>query len=247
MSWFLRIRRRITHLRLRPIRVFCLHHVSEVYDPIYCFESDWISTASFKQSIMRLLNDYSFIPLVDAHKRIANDFFRFRKYAVLTFDDGYHSPLDVYQWLENLHIPFTLFLNAKYLDGESISPHIAERIRSHNSYATKEIVKKDLYLSYEDLSMKLDVGVSFGSHGYEHIDATCLSYGQFKQQLCNNIDLLKQFPQFIPYHAYTWGRHSDSTDQILKEIGITPVLMDGQKNYDDATVIHRELLPVKGE
>lgn len=245
MSWFFRIMRQITHLRLRPIRVFCLHHVSDVYDPFFCFESDWVSTASFKQSIIQLLKSYSIIPLVDAHKRIARDFFRFRKYAVLTFDDGYRSPLEVYQWLEDHHIPFTLFLNAKYLDGQSISPHIIERVKSQNSYASKEVVKNDLYLSYEDLAELFDAGVCFGSHGYEHLDATCLSYVQFKRQLCNNIDCLKQFAQFIPYHAYTWGRHSNETDQLLKEMEITPVLMDGQKNYNDATVIHRELFPIK--
>ena len=246
-SCFKKLRHRLTLLRLRPVRVFCLHHVSEKNDPfVYC-AGDWISLDSFKHTIKFLRSQrYHFISLREGHRKIATDIFRLRKYAILTFDDGYKSSLPAYSWLEENNIPYTLFINAKYLDGVSISDHIVQHAHTIRPDVETADIAANLYLTEKDLhSLSSDLS-SVGSHGLEHIDATTLSDVGFKEQIQRNFNIIQDCCPInqIPFHAYTWGRHSDQTDSFLYCLGITPVLIDGAKNYNDPRYIHRELLPI---
>ena len=241
-----KIRRRITKLRLQPIRVFCLHHVCEQINPITCCDGDWLSIESFKHSIDSLIKDnYRFLSLKACQQKLANNLFRFRKYAVLTFDDGYRSSLPTYRWLEENNIPYTLFVNAKYFDGASVSGHIVQHAHSVSPNIETYQIVKDLYLNETDLAGLSKNLFSVGSHGFEHIDATTLTEEEFKEQILRNIEQLNSYQSIdiIPFHAYTWGRHSASTDKTLHDMGIIPVLMDCGKNYDDASCIHREEFP----
>lgn len=235
-----KIKRRIRKIMLRPIRVFCLHQVSLTYDPLRCCECDWFSAEQFMHSIQRMQKRYTFISLTDARVKLAHSFFRTRRYAVLTFDDGYRSNLPVLNWLDLNHIPYTLFLNGKYLNGESCSAHILKNATRFIPNITEKELAKGLYLTCDDIIKLSDYEV--GSHGYEHVDATSLNMSDLKEHVENNFTILKRNQMCtIPFHAYTWGSFTDRTNEFLCEIGVTPVLMDGEKNYCDATVIHREL------
>jgi hypothetical protein len=73
-----KIRRKWPKIRLRPIRVFCFHHVSDEYDPLTMWECDWTSTSMFKQSIENLRrHGYVFVSLQQAQSHLKNDWFRF--------------------------------------------------------------------------------------------------------------------------------------------------------------------------
>ena len=239
-----KIKHRIKKLMLEPIRVFCLHHVSPVFDPELFFECDWISSDNFIRSIIQLRREYTFISLPEAYERIKKDRIRVKKFAVLTFDDGYRSPVPCFHWLIERDIPFTLFLNAKYLDGESYSPHVLRESKIKDQNEELSIKLRGLYLGFSDLLDLNNPLVNFASHGYEHRDATRISGDEFRNQVRNNCMVLRRFPGFISYHAYTWGQHSDFTDRTLQEEGLIPVLMDGEMNYNDSCFIHRELFPV---
>lgn len=236
-----KIRYRLIRLRLRPIRVFCLHQVSESFDSLRCFECDWLQTNRFKQSITELLKLYEFIPLSEAQQKLSCSIFRCKRYAVLTFDDGYRSNLPVLNWLNSLHIPYTLFLNGKYLDGQSCSTHLLENARQIEASITEDEISRGLYLRPDDL---LRLRAPIGSHGFEHTDATLNDKPCFKASILRNFACFKQSKiASIPFHAYTWGRHNESTDEVLSELGLIPVLMDNEMNYNDPTIIHRELFP----
>ena len=115
-----KLQRKWMKLRLQPIRVFCLHHVCEQFDSDAMYACDWMALDEFKQKIIALRRQgYQFISLTDAYEYLKKDWFRQKKYAVLTFDDGYKSLKDVLPWLEEQNIPATLFINGKYLDGMS--------------------------------------------------------------------------------------------------------------------------------
>ena len=106
------IRRKWMKLRLQPIRIFCLHHVCEQFNSDVMYACDWMALDEFKQKINVLRNQgYQFISLTDAYEYLKKDWFRRKKYAVLTFDDGYKSLLEVLPWLEEQQIPFALFIN----------------------------------------------------------------------------------------------------------------------------------------
>ena len=103
------------HLRLQPIRVYCLHHVCTSYDAETMYEGDWMALNAFQATIRKMQQSgVEFLSLSDAYKHMRNDFSRRKKYAVLTFDDGYASLKEVLPWLKAQHIPVTLFVNPDY-------------------------------------------------------------------------------------------------------------------------------------
>ena len=135
MNVFVKIRRKLKKLFLQPIRVFCLHHVCEIYDSESMYPCDWMELVKFKQKINALrVQGCHFISLKEAYTHLKNDLFRKKKYVVLTFDDGYKSLTEILPWLEEQNIPVTLFINGKYLDGKSY----------HD-------VEKESYLTYNEL------------------------------------------------------------------------------------------------
>lgn len=213
-------------LRLQPIRVFCLHHVSEQFDAESMSACDWMQIDEFKRVILSMQHDgITFISLSEAYAKISHDKCRTHKYAVLTFDDGYASLKRILPWLQENRTPVTLFINGKYLDG--------------HSYRKKQ---KEQYLTKEELFALTSPFVEIGLHGWEHTDASQMTQAGFEESINRSVDLLNTHPRYIPFHAYTWGRHTPLTDRYLRDKQIIPVLVDGNKNYCDTKYIDREIL-----
>ena len=222
------IKRRLLKLRLLPIRVYCLHHVCAMFDADSMNECDWMQIDEFKRKVLALLNDgVEFISLTEAYDKIKNDKFRNHKYVVLTFDDGYASLKEILPWLEEQHIPATLFINGKYLDGKSYRNSPLEE-----------------YLTQDELFALTSPLLEVGSHGWEHVRATGQTEAEFKQSIELDISILSKHPRYIPFHAYTYGEHNVASDNVLYQKSIIPVYIDGLKNYNEKNAIHRELLEV---
>ena len=241
-----RIKRKWMKLRLRPIRVFCFHQVSDEYNPLMMWECDWTQTEQFKQNLLHLKSQYSFISFAEAYDKMQYDLFRFRKYAVLTADDGYKSILDILPWLEEQQIPITLFINTKYLDGKSWSAINEEQARrARPDVDMLHDVCPDLYLSREELFTLTSHLITIGMHGHEHLDATQQTESEFRQNVEQCRELLEQHPQYAPFFAYTWGHHNEATDRVLMQMNIVPVLINGNNNYNNAKYINRESIDGK--
>lgn len=212
--------------RLQPIHVFCLHHVCERFDAESMCLGDWMALSKFKHTIIALQKDgYTFISLTKAYQHLQNDFIRRKKYAVLTFDDGYKSLKEVLPWLERQNIPTTLFINGKYLDGTSYRE-----------------TTKEQYLTYDELFALNSPLIEIGHHGWEHTDATMMTEEELEESLQNDIEILSSHPRYIPFWAYTWGHHTNVSDCYLKQKNIIPILINGGKNYKFKDYIDRELL-----
>lgn len=221
-----KIWRKWMKLRLQPIRVYCLHHVSATFDAESMNEGDWMQIDEFKSKVMAMQQDgVEFISLTDAYRHMCNDWIRCKEYAVLTFDDGYASLKELLPWLEEQHIPVTLFINGKYLDGKSYRKN-----------------PKEKYLSKDELFTMTSPLIEIGSHGWEHTYATKMTEQKFAESVERNVQLLSKHPRYIPFHAYTYGDHSVSSDNTLNKHLIHPVYIDGLKNFNDNHIIHRELL-----
>ncbi len=213
-------------LRLQPIRVFCFHHVCAEFDAESMNTGDWMQIDEFKANVLSMQqNGVEFISLTDAYKHICNDYVRCKKYAVLAFDDGYASLKEILPWLENQKIPAALFINGKYLDGKSYRKN-----------------PKEKYLTKEELFALTSPFIEIGSHGWEHKRATEMTAEEFAESVKRNIGLLSGHPNYIPFFAYTYGAHSNNTDDYLHRQGLVPIYIDGMKNYNEIKVIHRELL-----
>lgn len=221
-----KIKRKLIKLRLQPVHVYCLHHVSKEYDAESMEIGDWMLIDAFKEKVLAMRQSgIQFISLTDAYRHICNDRIRYKKYAVLTFDDGYASLKEVLPWLNEQHIQATLFINGKYLDGKSYRKN-----------------PKEKYLTKEELWGLTSPLIEIASHGWEHNKVTDMTDNEFVASADRNVELLRKHPNYVPFWAYTYGAHTEQTDVYLHGKQIVPVYVDKKKNYNDSTVIHRELL-----
>lgn len=116
------IRNQVKFLWSKPIIVFVNHQVSDNFISGVDCESDWNSLDLYKKNIEWIVKNYEVITLerainlIDSGKRIK------KKYAVLTFDDGYASVSNALLILEQNNLPATLFINTAYLNDRNYSP-----------------------------------------------------------------------------------------------------------------------------
>lgn len=220
-----KLQRKWMKLRLQPIRVFCLHHACEQFDAEAMYPCDWMALDKFKQKIIALRNQgYQFISLTKAYYHLKKDYFRRKKYAVLTFDDGYKSLKEVLPWLEEQQIPVTLFINGKYLDGKSY-----------------RVTSKEQFLTSDELYALISPLIEIGHHGWEHKSVKEMTEEELIDSLQKNIEILSSHPRYIPFWAYTYGIHDQNSDVTLSKNGMTLVLVNGGKNYKWKGCIAREL------
>lgn len=237
MKWKDKILHKWLQLSLHPIHVYCLHHVCEHFDAVSMHEGDWMALDEFKQKVLAMQQSgVHFISLSDAHRMLIasstpytlhSTLFRWRKYAVLTFDDGYASLKEVLPWLHEQHIPATLFINGKYLDG------VSYRENPNEKYLTKRDLEK-IAQEYPQTTI--------GNHGWEHAEAWKMDESTSVESVTRNVELLSTFPNYVPFWAYTWGHYGKFIHRELRKRNIIPVFVDGAANYNDAKCIHRELL-----
>jgi len=190
--------------------------VSDEFDDTLNERTDWTSTEEFKNNILTLKSRYQFISLTEAYGKLKGDWVRTKKCAVLTCDDGFASIKGIVPFLEEQGIPVTLFINPKYLDGESKREGYAENPQ---------------YLTKEELWGMTSPWISIGMHGYEHNNAARMTKEEFVSSVDKCMEILWSHPRYIPFFAYTWGSYKEMNQQVLKEKRIVPVLTDGESNY----------------
>ena len=235
-----KIKRKWMNLRMQPIRVFCFHHVSAVYDPdVYC-KPDWIPLDFLKNYLEQLQAEgYKFISLAEAQTKIANDKFRIGKYAVLTADDGLKCQLALVPWLEERHIPITLFVNLETLDGETCGVEVKKYFNIKDRQTEKSHAR-ELYLTGDDLNT-LSPMVSIGMHGVTHDSIDQYTDEEFAHKVETCVNALKEYPNYVPFYAYTYGIRTAKSNDILRSRSVIPVYADGQYN-NNSSVIHREVM-----
>lgn len=218
-------------LRFAPIRVFCFHQVSCEFDPDTMWECDWTQADLFKRNIFALKKKYTFISLTKVTSHLTQDRFRWKHYAALTADDGWASVKNIVPWLVEQKIPITLFLNPLYMDG------IHRQERETEKLLTKEEVAEmvEQYAPY----------ISIASHGWSHEDCLKMSLDGFRDEVMKAESTLSGLKGKVPYYAFTYGRHNKDQMDILKNLSLVPVFMDGESNFADFECVHRELLDGK--
>lgn len=222
------IKRKWNRLRFRSVRVFCFHHVSDIFDPDTMWECDWTQTDAFKRNVLALKKKYTFISLEEAYNHISCDKFRNTNYAVLTSDDGWASLKNILPWLAEEKIPVTLFLNPLYMDGKHFQS------RDSEEFLTKEEVVF-LVERYEPL-------ITIASHGWSHDDCLKIPMESFKESVRKSEEYLMNIKGKVPFYAFSFGRHTNKQLEFLGQQNLVPVLMDGMVNYDDVSCIHRECI-----
>lgn len=234
MSWIVvldrkwaQLCRKLKKLRLRPISVFLFHQVSDTFDESTMKRGDWSETTQFQRNLLELKKEYTFVTLEKAYVKMKKDKVRLRPYAVLTSDDGWASLNNILPWLHEQGVPVTLFLNPGYFEGQHFREKPTERY----------LLKADIDRISQDYP-----DVTFGLHGWEHIRATEQTEEEFRENVSKTLKALGAYPNLVPYFAYTYGSFGAVHNKVLREFGLIPVLIDREKNVDDLSCIHRELL-----
>lgn len=222
-----KVLRRLNKIRFSPIEVFVFHAVSKQFDERQNLMVDWISVEKFKEVVLRYQKEFQFISLEEANKKLHRNWWRSKRFAVLTCDDGYQSILSILPFLEENRIPITLFVNPKYLDGVSKREDYADEPK---------------YISKEELWALKSEYVTIGMHGFEHLDATKQSEEEFNDSIERSIESIGSHERFILYFAYTWGNYNRMTQRVLAEKKIVPVLTDGLPNFQYGRGISRKSL-----
>lgn len=220
-----RASQRLHKLLFHPIRVYCVHHICKQFESDWMYECDWMPIELFQRKVLELKKSgIIFVSLTEAYQRICTKRIRLKKYAVITFDDGYSTLKEVLPWLEKHSIPLTLFVNPDYAAKK----------------AYRESAKEQYLTTNELANIKAEIGM----HGLQHVDCSIMNEIEFHAFAEDSIQQTININQsaFIPFWAYTWGRHNAMTDQVLRKKDIVPVYIDGQRNYCDVNCIHRELL-----
>lgn len=242
MKTYKRILRIIKRCGKEPIRVFCIHHVCDEYNSDIMWDIDWVSTASLKRYIIRLKNEgVQFVSLDECKGHLRKDFIRRKKYAVLTADDGFSSMINILPWLDDNNIPITLFLNSKSFKQKEVCMNIIPLIQKYKlSNAGNTDAFDNMYLNSSDISKYHNISIAY--HGHEHIDEVDSSRDLFEENLKECIDAFADETRVIPFYAHTYGKSTKENDAILKKYGLTPVYINGGKNYCNGKKIDRELI-----
>lgn len=223
------VHRKWLKFRLRPIHVYCFHQVSDVFDPDTMWEVDWTRTDAFKSKILELKKKYTFVPLTEAFRHIANDKFRLKKYAALTADDGWASIKNILPWLAEQGIPVTLFLNPLYLDGKHFQSRSTEKFLTREEVAT-------LVRSYKPF-------ITIASHGWSHTRCLEMSDEEFMDCVDKAEKDLAEMEGKLPFYAFTYGHYRYSQFRYLQSRSLVPVLVAGEMNYH-STCVFRECIDV---
>lgn len=237
-----RIRRKWMKIRLQPIRVFVFHHVSKERNPLICMQEDWTQLDQFKRNIENQQRQYTFISLETACDKLQHDLFRMRKYAVITTDDGFASVLSVMPWLEEKHIPLTLFVNTRYMDGDKLKPVHEKWLRELAPNVDSKTIAKQMYLSREQIWSLTSPLIEIGLHGHEHLNAKQTSESQFEADIDTCIAKLQEHPRFIRAFAYPWGDATKESLIYLKKQDIIPIVVRGGRNYIWEGSVDRECI-----
>lgn len=232
-------------LRLQPIHVFCFHHVSAERDPLVCLPDDWTQLDQFKRNIEKLQQQYTFIALTEAYNKLQHDVFRFRKYAVLTTDDGLTSVQNVQPWLEAQKIPLTLFVNTRYMEGNKLKLVHEKWVRKVDPKADVQLIAKKMYLTKEQIWHLESQYIEIGMHGHEHMNISQITESQFEEDISICMSKLCNHPRFVFAYAFPWGRATKDAMTYLQQNDIIPVVVHGGRNYKWIGAIDRECIDNK--
>lgn len=220
-----RVKRRLSRMLRHPIPVFVFHQVSDVFDPETMWECDWTQIEIFKQRILALKKKYTFIPLTEVQRHLAQDKLRFGNYASLTSDDGWASLTNILPWLVEQKIPVTLFLNPSCLDG-----------KHWNSRETDQL------LTREEIVRIVEKGapyIALASHGWTHKRCDGMTMEEFEENVDRAENVLDRVPGKVPFFAFASGLYTWSQVDYLRTRKLIPVFVDGNINDQDPASIHR--------
>jgi peptidoglycan/xylan/chitin deacetylase (PgdA/CDA1 family) len=166
-----------------------------------------ISASVFKEHLSMLSHSgYEIISLEKLVKSLNKPYkFILKKYAVLTFDDGYQDFLfNAVPLLQQYELPATVFIVTEML-GKTAE-------WSQNSKNAK-------LMTEEEILKIIEIGINIGSHTRKHVDVMTLNDNELTDELEKTRQkLISLGEDFFPF-SFPWGRYSKREIFALKRAG----------------------------
>ncbi len=133
-----------------------------------------------------------------------------KRYAIITFDDGYKDNLKAAEILKKHDMKGVFFISTAY---------IGKTLNSVNM------------LTDEDIKKIISLGMGIGSHSHHHEKLSKLSLSELDSEIKLSLGLLDKFCSVEDF-AYPFGNYSQDVIDALKHHNIKRAYIIGQKIYE---------------
>ena len=187
--------------------IICYHCVKDEVDS-YLRPT---KVADFKNQMQYLSRTYNPISLQEISQHIQNGTSLPSRAVAVTFDDGYRDNYEnAYPVLKEYNIPATVFLTTGFIGTGEIPAWERDCYRSD----------KELMLSWKQVRVMSDGGISFGSHTLTHPFLTRISRRQVEKEINLSKDIIEQQTgKPVTTFAYPSGDFNSDVKEIVKEAG----------------------------
>lgn len=103
---------------------------------------------------------------------------------------------------------------------------------------------KERHLSQVELNSLVNPLVTLGLHADRHYKYDIMNDEVLHKNLVDNINFLKNHPNYKPYFAFPFGRYKRSSLDVIKKLDIIPFFHRGGVNYFDDSQFGLKRIPV---
>ncbi len=185
----------ITPFLPKQILILCYHGISK--DAKWRFD---VKKSEFVKQIEYLSKKYEFKDVLWLENYLSSNQKLTKNTAIITFDDGYKSVLEISGVLSKYKIVPTLFI-----------------LSESNKVVESEVGTKVEFLTKSDILKLKTMGWIFASHGETHANFSKLKMNELKREIVNSkLTLEKLLEDSIKYFAYPKGNYNLQALQIVK-------------------------------
>jgi peptidoglycan/xylan/chitin deacetylase (PgdA/CDA1 family) len=107
--------------------------------------------------------------------------------------------------------------------------------KSYSAFKTE----RSLYIAFKELFAIKNPLFTIGLHGHEHIHHSLMTPDWCKQNIIENLKILKEHPNFIPFLSFPFGSYTDIEAEYFEKMGFRTLRCNGLLNYINNIPLNR--------
>lgn len=212
-----------------PWRILTYHRV--IPSEKYAFPQlagMYVTPETFAMQMKYLAAEADVVPLAFLVESLAENRPLPPRTVVLTFDDGWKDNFDyAFPILRAHNLPATIFLPTAFVGLQGAIEARTIGVREDNEFIAyvKSLpgagANERLFVNWDEVKTMAGEHISFGSHSHRHEKATILAAPQLKDDITTSYrSLSANGVTPLPVFCYPGGYYNETTQAVLREIGI---------------------------